>query len=256
MARRATIIERLRSESANAVLVLDAGSALYGRWLSQQTEGRIIVEAMSALGYDAMAVGPRDLQWGADVLVQRASEADFPILACNIVSTKDGNLILPPYTILEREGLVFGILGVTEQEALSEVRAPVEDIEILDPATSVGTYLPELESQSDVVILLSHLGMEEDLVLAEQLSGIDIIIGGRSRLLMAEPNRVGDTVIAQVGYNGEWVGRLDVGFDQQGRAVEAELEFITLGPDVAEDAELKALVDEYKQAYPTPTLKP
>jgi len=253
VARRATIIKATRSESADPVLVLDAGSALYGRPLAMQTEGRIIVEAMNALGYDAMAVGAKDLHWGADVLVQRAGEADFPILSCNIVSSDEGSLILPPYAILERAGLVFGILGVTEPEARDAVRTGREKIEILDPVDSVGKYLSEVEGQSDVVVLLSHLGLEEDLGLALALPEVDIIVGGRSKVLMREPELVGDTIIVQAGYSGEWIGRVQVGFDQQGRVLGAESEFITLSPDVGDDAELKALVDEYKRLYPTPT---
>ena len=256
MARRATIIEGIRTGSDNPVLVLDAGSALYGRRLARETKGAIIIDAMNALGYDAMAVGPADLYWGADVLLQRASEADFPVLACNIVSRDDGTLILPPYAILEREGLVFGIVGVTEQEALSQVRIGVEGIDILDPVASVGKYLAEVESQSDVVILLSHLGLEQDLLVAQALPGIDIIVGGRSRILMGEPERAGDTAIVQAGYNGEWVGRLDVGFNQQGQLRGAESKFITLGPDVADDPEMKALVEEYQRRYPEPTPTP
>jgi 2',3'-cyclic-nucleotide 2'-phosphodiesterase (5'-nucleotidase family) len=256
VARRATIIEEIRTGSDNPVLVLDAGSALYGRRLAQETKGAIIIDAMNALGYDAMAVGPGDLYWGMDVVLERASEADFPVLACNIVSKNYGSLILPPYAILEREGLSFGILGVTEQEALTEVRIGIEGIDVLDPVASVGKYLPEVESQSDVVILLSHLGLERDLLVAQALPGIDIIVGGRSRILMGEPERAGDTVIVQAGYNGEWVGRLEVGFDEQGQVLGAESEFITLGPEVAEDPELRALVDEYERRYPEPTATP
>jgi 2',3'-cyclic-nucleotide 2'-phosphodiesterase (5'-nucleotidase family) len=64
---------------------------------------------------------------------------------------------------------------------------------------------------------------------------------------------VGTTVIVQAGYDGEWVGRLDVAFDGQGRAVEPQVEIITLGAEVADDPVMAALVDSYKERFPTST---
>ena len=67
------------------MLVLDAGNTIYGQALAVQSKGQVIVESMSAMGYDAMTVGESDLRLGLDLLLQRAEEADFIFLSCNLV---------------------------------------------------------------------------------------------------------------------------------------------------------------------------
>jgi len=232
--------------------LLDAGSTLLGKALALQSEGRVIVAAMDAMGYDAMAVGSLDLLKGLDVLLARAKEASFPILSCNLVSAESGEPLLQPYAILERGGIRYGILGVSEPD-LFPAPALGAGAKVLDPVASVREYLPEVRDQSDVVILLSHLGLEEDQTLAQAVPGIDIVVGGRSRKLMADPVKIGNTLIVQAGYNGEWLGRLDVDFDAQGQVVGSSEQFITLDPTFEDDAQLKDLLAQYEERYPTPT---
>ena len=123
----------------------------------------------------------------------------------------------------------------------------------MDPAESVQRYLPELRDKSDVVILLSHLGLEADQALAQATSGIDVIVGGKSRSALSDPVIVRETIIVQAGYDGEWLGRLDVAFDVRGQAVDPRVQIITLDPEIADDLALAALVASYKQRYPTST---
>ena len=251
VARRATKINEIRKTAKNTVLLLDGGSTLFGQPLATQSEGRVVVEAMNALGYDAMAVGRADLTRGVETLLTRAREARFRILSCNLVSSKDQKPLLEPYTIIERDKLRFGILGVTEPDAGS---APGEReiAQVLDPTATVQRYLAEIRAKSDVLIVLSHLGLDLDKALAQQVPGIDIIVGGRSRKLLAQPEKSGDTVITQVGYDGEWLGRLDVSLSQ-GKVTESRGEVVGLGPDVPDDPALAKLVESWKQRFPEPT---
>jgi len=234
------------------VLLLDAGDTLFGQTLSLQSEGHVIIEAMNTMGYDAMAVGQMDLAKGVEALLARAKEARFPILSCNLVGAQDQKPIFQPYTILERGGVRFALLGVTEPAALE---APgVRDVaQVLDPVASVKKHLGEIKGQSDVLIVLSHLGVEGDRALAQAVPEINLIVGGKSKRLMSVPDIVGNTFITQMGYDGEWLGRLDVTLDAQGQLRDPQGAIIELGPDVAEDAELKALVDSYKEQFPQPT---
>lgn len=239
----------------NPVLVLDAGDTLFGQMLALQSEGQVIVEAMNAMGYDAMAVGQMDLAKGVDTLLARAKEARFAILSCNLVGAQDQKPIFQPYAILERGGVRFGLIGVTEPEALQSPGVR-EVAQVLDPVASVKKYLAELEGQSDVLIVLSHLGLERDRALAQAVPEIDLIVGGKSRRLMSAPDIVGNTIITQMGYDGEWLGRLDVTLDAQRQLRDPQTTVIELGPDVADDAELKALVEAYKERFPQPTTEP
>ena len=243
----------MRNVSAVPILLLDAGNTLLGQTLAYQSEGRVVVDAMNAMGYDAMTVGPADLSRGMDVLLQRAQEASFAILSCNIVSAEDAKPILAPYTVIQRGGVRFGIIGVTEMLVPDASPKDLETTGILDPMAAVRSFLPEVRSRSDVVILLSHLGLEQDLRLAEAVPGIDIIVGGKDRKVMGAPERIAETVIVQMGYDGEWLGRLDVAFSPEGKITDAHVKVIMLRPDVDDDPELSALVNSYKERYVPPT---
>jgi 5'-nucleotidase / UDP-sugar diphosphatase len=135
---------------------------------------------MNALRYDAMTIGVLDCARGLDMLLARSREAKFPMLACNLVSNKDQKPVLAPYTVLERGGMRLGIIGVTEPDTIN---APTlrEVAQVLDPVATVKQYLAEVRGKSDVVMLLSHLGLEEDKALAQQVPGIDIMVGGKTR---------------------------------------------------------------------------
>jgi 2',3'-cyclic-nucleotide 2'-phosphodiesterase (5'-nucleotidase family) len=252
VARRATMIKRIRAEADAVLLLLDAGNTLFDQPLALQSEGRVVVEAMNAMGYDAMAVGVLDLAKGVEVLRQRATEARFPILSANLVSKTDGKPILSPYTVIRRDGLRFGILGVTDPDA---VNAPgVRDAaDVLDPVETVRTLLPELRSQSDVLIVLSRLGLGEDRMLARTVPGIDIIVGGKTHDLLRAPEVVGTTIITQMGYDGKWLGRLDADLDAEGHLSSPGVEGIGLAPDIPDDPELAALIASWQQRFPEPT---
>lgn len=254
MARRATVIKDARNEEGRTVLVLDAGDSLIGQPASLNSEGASTVEVMNAMGYDAMAVGRLDLSKGVDAIVRRAQEARFAILSSNLVHKGTREPILAASTVIERDGVRYGILGVTEPEALQS--PGVADVaDVLDPVEAVREALPELQARAHVIIVLSHLGLDLDRSLAEAVSGIDIIIGGRTRDLMKMPEVVGDTIITQMGYDGEFLGRLDVTVKPDGRITDPTVTLITLTPDYADDPEMTDLVWRLKGIYgePTPT---
>lgn len=213
-----------------------------------------MVDAMNAMNYDAMVVGRMDLAIGLDALLARADEAQFAILSANIIRKSDQQLIFKPYTILDKDGVKVGIIGISEPDAIQAPGVP-DVASVLDPQPQVRKYVEELRSQVDLLVVLSHLGIEADHALAQAVPGIDIIVGGNTRQLMREPDRIGNTLIVQQGYRGEWVGRLNATF-VQGEPIDYTEELIVLNPDYADDADVKKLVDVYREKYPTPTPQP
>jgi 2',3'-cyclic-nucleotide 2'-phosphodiesterase (5'-nucleotidase family) len=240
-----------RENAEGIVLVLDAGSALGGGWVALKSKGRVIVEAMDAMGYDALTIGRMDMALGLEDVQERAKEAGFPFLSANIVDV-EGEPLFAPYTILERGGRRIGILGLSEENA-NLAPGMTGLVEVLDYSEATARYVSELRGQVDLLIVLSHLGLEEDKLLAGEVSGIDIIIGGNTRKLMPVPERVGDTLIIQQGYLGEWMGKLTASYDGAGQLVAHGAQIITLGPEYADDPLVAELVDTWRARYPTPT---
>lgn len=213
-----------------------------------------MVEAMNAMGYDAMALGAYDLYMGLDILSQRMEEAQFAMLSANL-TTSGGTAVAPSHITLERHGLTFGIIGLTEPEAV-ELPSLESLIAVKDPIATAKPLVQALRPKVDILMVLSHLGLEADLTLADAISGIDIIVGGNTRRLMQAPQRVNDTVIVQQGYAGEWIGRLTVTYGTDGQIISATEELITLDDSFADDPELKAMRDAWAQRWPSPTPEP
>ncbi len=118
MARRATILKQERAKNPN-LLLLDAGDTLLGQDLATETQGKIVIEAMNLMGYAAMTLGEADVEAGAPVLRQRATEARFPFLGANL----GGDLPVKPYTLVKIGGREIGILGLLHTER-TQIPAP------------------------------------------------------------------------------------------------------------------------------------
>jgi len=257
VARRATYIKDAITTAPGAVLVVDSGNTFFGTDLSFKAKGEPIVEAMNAMGYDAMAVGAMDLSLGIETFQALRSQAKFALVSANLL-TADGKPLVDPYVVLERKGLRIGIIGLTEPDIELQQISPIilGQLSSQDPAEALKRYLPELRSQVDVVVVLSRLGLERDATLAKEIPGIDVIIGGNSRTLMDQPQQVGSTIIVQQGDNGEWIGRTVIDYNDQGQINSATTEGASLGPDIKDDPNLVALVARWAQLYPSPTPAP
>lgn len=234
------------------MLTLDAGSSLLGAWVSLASDGKITVEAMNAMGYDAMGIGLMDGIKGLDVLLARRDEAAFPVLSANLVYVDGEALVLEPYAVVVRDGVRFGLLGLTDAE-FAQGPGLATAVTVRDATAAAAEYVPAVRALADVVIVLSSLGNEADQALAAAVPGIDVIVGSKSAILMQEPERVGDTLIVQQGYLGEWLGVLHARYGADGSLEEATVRAQALGPVYADDPALAALVAKYKELYPTPT---
>lgn len=212
--------------------MLDAGNTLTGQTLADATRGKAMIEALNLLGYDAMTIGEKELYLELGELQERIREAQFAVVSANITYRSTGKLFTLPYTIVERDGLKVGVLGLTNENAdkmimanrqLGVVSESVKAaLSITDPLEAARRYVPEVAAQADVVIVLSHLGFQRDKQLAQQVPGIAVIVGGYSRNILYPPLVENGTLIVQAGYDGEWLGRLQVELDGQGNVTHYE----------------------------------
>ena len=232
-------------EASENVLLLDGGNTLFGDRLAQETQGLAIVEAMNLLGYDAMVLGDMDFWLGLDVLRQRIEEATFPILSANVVIQETGQLFATPYVIKEIGDHKTAIIGLTNQEAANEAGGAII---VLDPLEALKDYVAQVSEEADVIIVLSHLGTEMDLQLADEVQGIDLIVGGMSRDVLDPPMWIeaSGTVIAQAGYQGRWIGVVSLETDSQGKVAGHGGQVVVLTEEFADDPEMRAFLDQYE----------
>jgi 5'-nucleotidase/UDP-sugar diphosphatase len=215
-------IDQFRKDAGGKVLVLDAGDIWQGTFGSNETKGATVVETMNIAGYDAAAAGNHDFDFGQDVLRDRAAQAKFPFLAANAVEQATGNVpaYLKPFIIKQVGNLKVGIIGLTNPGNAAIVKAEsVKGLTFLDGLEAVTKYLPQVRSQSDIVIVLSHMGIQADQDLAARLPGIDVIVGGHTHVEQRYTMKVNDTLIVQAGSAGRVLGRLELTWDQAAKKI-------------------------------------
>jgi len=226
--------------------VLDAGDALFGQPSSDKSEGKALLEAMGLMKYDGMAIGERDLGHFA-ALLERSSEAAFPFLSANLVYSDTGKLVFTPYVVRDVGGRKVAVIGLTPaDESFRALAQP--SLTATDPIEAARTYVAKARAAKvDAVVILSHLGNVLDRKIATEVEGIAAIIGGHSYDLLQETLKIGNTVIGQAGYGGEWLGEVVIDFDAGGIVASAEARLVPLSADYADDPELAALVARYPQ---------
>ncbi len=211
------LIERTRGRASGPAILLDAGDAFQGTYVSNSNQGTAMVEVMNLAGVDAMVLGNHEFDWGLDVLRARIAQARFPCLAANLATDRGVALEgIAPYAILDAGQARIGVLGLTYHDLGTIVKASaIEGLHSLPPVEAVTRYLPELQAGSDLVIVLSHLGEEGDRTLAEAVPEIPLIVGGHSHSAFPDGLRVGDTLIVQAGAYGALLGHVELALDRR-----------------------------------------
>lgn len=213
--RREAYIRSVRAEHQN-VLLFDAGDFSQGTPYFNFFKGYTEVKLMNAMHYDASALGNHELDNGSAALAKRLKKATFDVLCANYqFHNKQLAKRVKPYTIIVKDGKKIGVFGL-----LSDLKALVApgtfaELTYLDPIEASKKAVAALQAeQCDLIICLSHLGISEntvnDFVIAKQVPGIDMIIGGHSHVEMAQPNVVGNTRIYQMANRGKCVGEITI----------------------------------------------
>ncbi|MCI2425013.1 5'-nucleotidase C-terminal domain-containing protein [Candidatus Acetothermia bacterium] len=244
MARIATLVNKIRAEQPKTIL-LDGGDTIHGTNLANMTSGESVISVMNALGYDAMVVGNHDFNYGLDVLEKRAKQAEFPILAAN-VRFKNGDPVpfLPPYTIIKKEGLKIGVIGITTTRT-PWITHPdnVAKLKFLDPVPVTQKYVAELQDKVDMIVLLIHAGTEEEQRIIEKVPGIAISVSAdthEERYVVKE--RV---ILVDSGEHGKVLGRLD-GVLQDGTLISHSHRFIPITPVIEKYAAVEEILAPYR----------
>ena len=264
LARVATTVKAARAEG-KPVLLLDSGDTIQGSPMQAVAFERgaatedPTVRAMNRVGYDAMAVGNHEYDFGLERLEKSRREARFPWLSANTVRA-DGSPAYAPYVVRRIAGARVGILGLTTRNVPGwEPPSHVAGLKFLDTVEAAQRYVPILRGREkcDLVIVITHEGFERDPVTGEsrgkdyenhawavaQVPGIDLLLTGHTHTVI-DPRRLGPTWVSQPGRFGNTVTRFDVAWERRGgRAAVTDIHGVNLPMKaVAPDPEIEALV--------------
>jgi len=228
VARRASLVERIRKENSNTIL-LDAGDIFQGTPYFNYYGGEVEFKLMSMLKYDAATLGNHDFDNGLDGLYKQLPHADFEFVTANYdFSNTLMDTHVKPYKIFLKDGVKIGVFGLgiaLEGLVLKSLFKETIYLNPIEIAQDMSRILKE-DEQCDLVICLSHLGYHytnspnkaSDLNLARATKDIDLIIGGHTHTFLHKPTiekNVLDknVLINQVGCYGLYLGRIDFYLD-------------------------------------------
>jgi sulfur-oxidizing protein SoxB len=216
-AHMATLVRRLRAQRPGALL-LDGGDTWQGSATALWTRGQDMVDACLALGVDVMT-GHWEFTYGAQ-RVQQIIDNDFKgkidFVAQNVKTADFGDPVFPSQVIREVNGVSVAVIG----QAFPYT--PIANPRYFTPEWSFGIQEENLQPVIDaarakgaqVVVLLSHNGMDVDLKLASRVIGLTAILGGHTHDGVPAPtlvsNRGGRTLVTNAGSNGKFLGVLDL----------------------------------------------
>lgn len=201
-------------------LLLDSGDAFQGLPVSNNSKGEEMAKAMNSAGYDAMTLGNHEFDFGYDQLLKLKKQLNFPMITSNVY--KNGKSDFKPSTIVKKNGVRYGIVGVTTPETKTKTSpSAVKGVEFKDPLTSVKRAMNGIKDQVDVFVILSHLGVDPNTkkewrgdYLTDQLSKDKsfnqsiIVLDGHSHTVIENGKSYGKNVLAQTGTALENVGRI------------------------------------------------
>jgi len=212
----ASLIEQVRAQEETSFL-LDAGDIFTGS-LSKATHGKLAFDIYSAMGYDAMAIGNHEFEYGWENLHEVMQRARFPVLNANLFYKDTDIPFARAYTILEKNGIRLGVIGILGIDAFhnATMKLHVKGLEVRDPAPIVQALVDKLEPEVDMIVVLTHQnrtapmqtdkeadprvqrGYDDDYALAGVVRGVDMIIGGHSDNGLWTPVQHPET--------GTWIG--------------------------------------------------
>jgi 5'-nucleotidase len=224
VARRATLVKRVRKENPNTLL-LDAGDVLQGTPYFNFYKGEVEYKAMSAIGYDAGTLGNHEFDNGLEALAAALKFANFDIVSANY--NVKGTVLedrVKPYVVKTAGGIRVGLFGLGISPTALITPANFKGVTFIDPVIAAREVVKKLREEEgcSLIVCMSHLGYHEDgkrgnSMLASQVDGIDFIASGHTHLFMEQPVTAtqpcgAKTLIFEVGKSGIYVGRVDFTF--------------------------------------------
>ncbi|MEM0935385.1 MAG: 5'-nucleotidase C-terminal domain-containing protein [Pseudomonadota bacterium] len=261
VARLKTLLDEKRAELAGEnVLVLDAGDQFQGSLFFTTYQGAAAAEFMEMIGFDAMALGNHEFNLGPAKLAEFVDALSFPVISGSLDLSQSEELggKVGATLVLEVGGEEIGLVSAVAADT-AELSSPGPNVIFQDEIDSIAAQVAELETAGvDKIIALTHVGLPDDLRIAEAVSGLDAVVGGHSHtyLSASDPDRAGAyptfasqedgtlVPVVQAYAYSKYVGHLILTFDDDGNVSFAEGDTILVGPEVAKDAGVDARVQE------------
>lgn len=219
-AHLSTLINRIRRREQR-VFLFDTGDMFTGQ-LSTLTRGEALMEMMIGMRYDAMAIGNHEFDYGSENFEKQMYRVPFPVLGANIFYKGTNIRYSRPWTIIEKDGVRLGVIGIIGEDARSvALPSGITSLDFRDPVPIVRELVAELKPQVDLIVVLAHQGktgpmqtdaesrpevqrdFDTDIRLCDEVPGIDVFVGGHAHRGIERPYihpRHGTLIVQTYGY--------------------------------------------------------
>ncbi len=247
-------INQVREQEDN-VLYVNAGDMFRGSIIDSEYAGLSTIDLMNVLRPDATTVGNHEVDYGLAHLLFLEKCAKFPIINANFFITMNNARLFKPYLNVEIGGMRILFIGILTEEVLASTRQEKiigTFVDVKAAAKEVGIICDNYRTtRTDLTILLTHIGLENDRKLALELDpdcGVDLIIGGHSHTFMDKPVYVNNVPIVQAGTGTGIIGQADIQYDQEAHRVEQfKWKCVPIDETTApKDEVMDDLVDSYR----------
>jgi 5'-nucleotidase len=217
----ASIASAMEGLKDDRTLILDAGdNADFARLETQGTKGEISSAILNEMGFKARVFGNNEGFAGMENSKHISKTSQLPVVTCNMYDLRGKKLdFLEDAIALNLAGIKILIIGVT---APINVFYTLFGIYVKDPESEIQRVLAEKRAEGyDLVIVLSHLGLNGDRKLALKIRAIDIIVRGHSHTKLRGPLNVNETIICQAGDMGKYLGELVIDYDVASETIQS-----------------------------------
>ncbi len=250
VAKLAYEINKIKAENEKKgwfTLVFFGGDLISGTPVSAKYKGEAEITFLNAIHNDASAIGNHDFDQGLDKLVTNMNNSKFPHIAANIYERKGGKLFVKPYIIFNpAHSLKIAVFGLSHPGTPSLTNPTnVATLKFDQPIPVAQKLMPKLEKETNVQIALTHEGVKKDIELAENVKGLDAVIGGHDHVKAENYcNEVKSIPVCQTPPNGEALGRVDLEIDGN-KVKELGHELIVMNSAVENDPAVSAIMNPF-----------
>jgi len=245
-----SLIKQIRAERPGKVLYIDTGDTLQGSATSLWTKGEDMVRVLNQMKCEALT-GHWEFTYGEDRVQELIQMMDFPFLAQNVNEATWGDPIFKPYTIKSVNGMSVALIGQAfPYTPIANPRRFIPDWSFGIKDENMQAVVNEVRAKKvDLVVVLSHNGMDVDQKMAGRVKGIDVIFGGHTHDGVPRPIRVGNTLIIGSGCYGKFLSRLDLEIKGK-RIVDFSYRLIPVMSEMIEpDQEMTRLIENIRRPY-------
>lgn len=244
----AYVLDSLRALHPD-LLLFSAGDNRSGNPINDRYKepARPMYELMNAVGFNLSTFGNHEWDSGIEALRNVMNVANFPFVCANVTFDDTLNMPSKPFVIIEQNGLKIGVIGAIQLglNGLPDFHPNKAGGSHFRPAAEVLPEYMYLRDECNALFLLSHMGFEDDVELAEQFPQFDAIFGGHTHTLVDSLRLFNGVMVTQAMNRVKYLSLSTFTFDKNGKMINKEYQVIPIGTVKEVKPEIQALVDEF-----------